>query len=104
MLLSDKGYDAKDLRAAVADRRPRRHPAQVQSEGPDLLLEAPLQGAQPQRGLLQQDRAVPLHRNPLRQDRRELLAAVKLVSIRIWLRGNESTARNCSNKPSHLIQ
>lgn len=50
---------------------PTSRPRPVAVTG-SLLLQAPLQGAQSRREILQPDQAVPTHRNPLRQARRKL--------------------------------
>ena len=66
-----------------------QHPTQGQPQGPDMLQPLPLQGAQPHRAL----KAKQFRRIATRYDKlaENYLAALKLVSIRIWLRGNEST-------------
>ena len=50
-----------------------KHPGQSQSQRPDLFQPIPLQGPRSCRAVLQQDKAVPSRRHPLRQARGELL-------------------------------
>jgi hypothetical protein len=69
-----------------------QHRAEGQPQGPYLLLEAPLQGTQPRRTLLQQDQTVPRIATRFDKTAENFLAAVKLFSVRVWLRGNASTA------------
>jgi len=44
---------------------PGQHFAQIQSQRPNLLQQAPLPGAQPRRAVLQQDQALQAHRHAL---------------------------------------
>lgn len=68
-----------------------QHPAQGQPKGPDLLQ--PLPKA---RNLVERffNKAKQFRRIATRYDKlaENYLAALKLVSIRIWLRSNESTS------------
>jgi hypothetical protein len=67
------------------------HSAEAKSQRPDLLQHVSVSRAQPDRTVLQQDQAMPARRDPIRQIAANYLAFVKLASIRIWLRANEST-------------
>src|SRR3954463_8998596 len=49
-----------------------KHPAEDKPQGPNLLQPLPLQSPQPDRAVLQQDKALSPHRDPLRQARRKL--------------------------------
>jgi transposase len=93
MLLADKGYDANDLRAAVADRKAWANiPPKANRKDPICFS----------KHLYKARNLVERFFNKIKQFRRiatrfdktaeNFLAAVKLVSVRIWLRGNESTA------------
>ncbi|MER8421744.1 IS5 family transposase [Mesorhizobium sp. M1428] len=91
MLLADKGYDANALRNAVTERM-GQHPAQGQPQGPNVLQPLSLQGPQPRRTFF--NKAKQFRRIATRYDKlaENYLAALKLVSTRIWLRGDESTS------------
>jgi len=66
------------------------HSAETKSQKSDLLQPVFVSGAKRDRTVLQQDQAVSACRDPIRQTRGQLLAFVKLASIRIWLRANEA--------------
>ncbi len=92
MLLSDKGYDAKDLRAAVADRKASADILPKCNRKDPICFSKHLYKA---RNLsegffnkIEQFRCIATRFDKTAEN---FLAAVKLVSIRIWLRGNEST-------------
>ncbi|WP_367271604.1 transposase [Mesorhizobium sp.] len=86
MLLADKGYDANALRTVITERKAWANiPPKANRKDP-ICFSPFLYKARNQ-----QSQAVPPHRNPLRQASRELSRRSQLVSIRIWLRGNEST-------------
>ncbi len=93
MLLADKGYDANDLRAVVADRKAWANiPPKCNRKDPICFS----------KHLYKARNLVERFFNKIKQFRRiatrfdktaeNFLAAVKLASIRIWLRCNESTA------------
>jgi transposase len=93
MLLADKGYDANELRMAVADRKAWANiPPKCNRKDPICFS----------KHLYKARNLVERFFNKIKQFRRiatrfdktaeNFLAAVKLVSVRIWLRGNESTA------------
>jgi transposase len=93
MLLADKGYDANDLRAAVRDRNAWANiPPKANRKDPICFS----------KHLYKARNLVERFFNKIKQFRRiatrfdktaeNFLAAVKLASVRIWLRGNESTA------------
>jgi transposase len=93
MLLADKGYDANELRAAVSERQAWANiPPRCNRKDPICFS----------RHLYKARNLVERFFNKIKQFRRiatrfdktaeNFLAAVKLASIRIWLRGNESTA------------
>ena len=73
IVIADKGYDADACAPAFVSKAPSPTfpTAQPQEEVP--LEEGDLPPAQPRRALLQQAQAVPTHRHPLRQARRQLL-------------------------------
>jgi len=93
MLLADKGYDANELRTAVTDRKAWANiPPKVNRKDPICFS----------KHLYKARNLVERFFNKIKQFRRiatrfdktaeNFLAAVKLASVRIWLRGNESTA------------
>lgn len=93
MLIADKGYDADDLRAAVRERKAWANiPPRVNRKSPICFS----------KHLYKARNLVERFFNKIKQFRRiatrfdktaeNFLAAVKLVSVRVWLRGNESTA------------
>jgi transposase len=93
MLLADKGYDANDLRAAVAESGAWANiPPKANRKDPVCFS----------KHLYKDRNRVERFFNRIKQFRRiatrfdktaeNFLAAVKLVSVRVWLRGNESTA------------
>jgi transposase len=67
------------------------HSAETKSQRPDLLQPVSVSRAQFDRTVLQQDQA--MRRAATRYDKlaANYLAFVKVASIRIWLRANEST-------------
>ena len=66
------------------------HPAQLQSERPDLLLETPLQGAQPHRALLQQGLSSDLIRG----------SSTSVGSPRAWRKPPGTSSPPSSPRPS----
>ncbi|MER8824832.1 IS5 family transposase [Mesorhizobium sp. M0991] len=93
MLLADKGYDANALRAAVKDRKAWANiPPKANRKDP-ICFSPFLYKA---RNLVERffNKAKQFRRVATRYDKlaENYLAALKLVSIRIWLRGNESTS------------
>ena len=93
MLLADKGCDANDLRAAVAERKARANiPPKCNRKDPICFS----------KHLCKARNLVERFFNKIKQFRRiatridktaeNFLAAIKLATVRIWLRGNESTA------------
>jgi transposase len=92
MLLADKGYDADALRNAVAGRKAWANiPPKANRKDP-ICFSPFLYKA---RNLVERffNKAKQFRRIATRYDKlaENYLAALKLVSIRIWLRGNEST-------------
>ncbi len=92
MLLADKGYDSNALRSAVTERKAWANiPPKANRKGP--ICFSPL--------LYKARNQIERFFNKIKQFRRiatrydklaeNYLAALKLVAIRIWLRGNEST-------------
>ena len=93
MLLADKGYDANALRAAVTKRKAWANiPPKTNRKDPicfsPLLYRA--------RNLVERffNKAKQFRRVATRYDKlaENYLAALQLVSVRIWLRDNESTS------------
>lgn len=93
MLLADKGYDANDLRAAVAARKAWANIQPKRNRKVPICFSKHLYKA---RNLVERffNKIKQFRRIATRFDKtaENYLAAVKLASIRIWLRGNESTA------------
>ena len=93
MLLADRGYDANSLRVAVSGRKawanipPKANRIEPICFSPFLYRE---------RNLVERffNKAKQFCRIATRYDKLagNYLAALKLVTIRIWLRGNESTS------------
>ncbi|ESY97721.1 transposase IS298 [Mesorhizobium sp. LNHC209A00] len=93
MLLADKGYDANALRNAVTERKAWANiPPKANRKDP-ICFSPFLYKA---RNLVERffNKAKQFRRIATRYDKlaENYLAALKLVSIRIWLRGNESTS------------
>ena len=93
MLLADKGYDTNALRSAVMERKAwANFPPKANRKDPicfsPLLYKA--------RNLVERffNKAKQFRRIATRYDKlaENYLAALELVAIRIWLRGNESTS------------
>lgn len=93
VLLADKGYDANELRAAVRDRRAWANiPPRSNRKDPICFS----------KHLYKDRNLVEPFFNKIKHFRRiatrfdktaeNFLAAVKLACVRVWLRGNESTA------------
>lgn len=61
------------------------------TQRPNLLQPVSVSRAQPDRTVLQQDQAMSARRDRDMTIAANYLAFVKLASIRIWLRANEST-------------
>ena len=72
MVLADRGYDADWIRALVNEQGAWANIPEMQSPAAHLLQSLPLSCAQPRREVLQQDQALPTHRNSLRQTRGQL--------------------------------
>ncbi|WP_157672635.1 IS5 family transposase, partial [Chelatococcus daeguensis] len=92
MLLADKGYDANDLRAAVAERNAWANIPPKRNRKDPICFSRHLYKA---RNLVERffNKIKHFRRIATRFDKtaENFLAAVKLASIRIWLRGYEST-------------
>lgn len=93
MLLADKGYDANVLRTAVTERKAWANiPPKANRKDP-ICFSPFLYKA---RNLVERffNNAKQFRRIATRYDKlaENYLAALKLVAIRIWLRGNESTS------------
>jgi transposase len=93
MLLADKGYDANALRTSVAERKAWANiPPKANRKDP-ICFSPFLDKA---RNLVERffNKGKQFRRIATRYDKlaENYLAALKLVSIRIWLRGNESTS------------
>jgi transposase len=93
MLLTDKGYDANELRIAITDRKAWANiPPKSNRKDPICFS----------KHLYKTRNLVERFFNKIKQFRRiatrfdktaeNFLAAVKLASVQIWLRGNDSTA------------
>jgi transposase len=93
MLLADKGYDANELRIAVTDRKAWANIPPKSNRKDPICFSKHLYKA---RNLVERffSKIKQFRRIATRFDKtaENFLAAVKLASIRIWLRGNESTA------------
>ena len=93
MLLADKGYDANNLRAAVAARNAWANIPPKSNRKDPICFSKHLYKA---RNLVERffNKIKQFRRIATRFDKtaENFLAAVKLVSIRIWLPDNESTA------------
>jgi transposase len=73
MLLADKGYDANALRAAVSMQDAWANiPPKTNRKDPICFSAYLYKARQPDRAVLQQDKALSPHRDPLRQARRKL--------------------------------
>ncbi len=90
MLLADRGYDPDWISELARQQGVGKHPAETQLQRPNLLQPLSLLRTQLDRTVLQQDQAMSTCRNPIRQTRSQLSSVVKLASIRIWSRANES--------------
>lgn len=93
MLLADKGYDANALRAAVRQKKAWANiPPKANRKDP-ICFSPFLYKA---RNLVERffNKAKQFRRVATRYDKlaENYLAALKLVSVRIWLRDNESTS------------
>lgn len=93
MLLADKGYDANSLRSAVTERRAWAN-IPPRSNRKDPICFSPF--LYRDRNLVERffNKIKNFRRIATRYDKlaENYLAALKLVAVRIWLRGNESTA------------
>jgi transposase len=93
MLLADKGYDANSLRSAVTERRAWAN-IPPRSNRKDPICFSPF--LYRDRNLVERffNKIKNFRRIATRYDKlaENYLAAIKLVAVRIWLRGNESTA------------
>ena len=93
MLLADKGYDANALRAAVKEKKAWANiPPKANRKDP--ICFSPFLYKMRNKVERFFNKAKQFRRVATRYDKmaENYLAALKLVSIRIWLRGNESTA------------
>jgi transposase len=93
MLLADKGYDANALRTAITEQNAWANiPPKANRKDP-ICFSPFLYKA---RNLIERffNKAKQFRRIATRFDKlaENYLAALKLVAIRIWLRGNESTS------------
>jgi transposase len=93
MLLADKGYDANALRNAVIERKAWANiPPKANRKDP-ICFSKHLYKA---RNLVERffNRIKHYRRIATRYDKtaENFLAALKLVAVRVWLRGNESTS------------
>jgi transposase len=68
-----------------------KYSAETKSQRPDLLQPVSVSRAQLDRTVLQQDQAVSACRDRYDKLAANYLAFIKIASIRIWLRANEST-------------
>jgi transposase len=93
MLLADKGYDANALRNAVTERKAWAN-IPPKANRKDAICFSPF--LHKARNLVERffNKAKQFRRIATRYDKlaENYLAALKLVAIRIWLRGNESTS------------
>lgn len=93
MLLADKGYDANSLRSAVTERRAWAN-IPPRSNRKDPICFSPF--LYRDRNLVERffNKIKNFRRIATRYDKlaENYLAALKLAAVRIWLRGNESTA------------
>lgn len=93
MLLADKGYDSNALRSAVTERKAWANiPPKANRKDP-ICFSPFLYKARNQIerffNKIKQFRRIATRYDKLAEN---YLAALKLVAIRIWLRGNESTS------------
>lgn len=93
MLLADKGYDANSLRVAIKERSAWANIPPKANRKEPICFSPFLYKA---RNLVERffNKAKQFRRVATRYDKlaENYLAALKLVSVRIWLRGNESTS------------
>ncbi|ANN61158.1 transposase [Mesorhizobium sp. SEMIA 3007] len=93
MLLADKGYDANALRNAVTERKAWAN-IPPKANRKDAICFSPF--LYKARNLVERffNKAKQFRRIATRYDKlaENYLAALKLVAIRVWLRGNESTS------------
>ncbi len=93
MLLADKGYDANELRAAVADRKAWANIPPKRNRKDSICLSKHLYKA---RNLVVRffNKIKNFRRIATRFDKtaENFLAAVKLAPVRIWLLGSEFAA------------
>ena len=93
MLLADKGYDSNALRTVITQRKAWANiPPKANRRDPICFSPFLYQA----RNLVERffNKAKQFRRIATRYDKlaENYLAALKLVAIRIWLRGNESTS------------
>jgi len=91
MLLADRGYDANWIRELARQQGAWANIPPKRNRRPDLLQPVSVSYAKSRRTVLQQDQQC--RRVATRYDKlsANYLAFIKLASIRIWLRANEST-------------
>ncbi len=91
MLLADKGYDSNALRSAVTNQKAWANIPPTVNRREPICFSPFLYKA---RNLIERffDKAKQFRRIATRYDKlaENYLAALKLVAVRIWLRGNES--------------
>lgn len=93
MLLADKGYDANALRTVITERKAWANISPKANRKDPICFSPFLYKA---RNFVERffNKAKQFRRIATRYDKlaENYLAALKLVAIRIWLRGNESTS------------
>jgi len=93
MLIADKGYDANALRQAVLDKKAWANIPPKRNRKDPICFSKYLYR---DRNLVERffNKIKHYRRIATRYDKlaENFLAALKLVAVRIWLRGNESTA------------
>jgi transposase len=92
IFLADQAYDSNAIRERV-EARLRQHPRQVQPQGELRLQRILLSLPQADRMVLWKSASKP-GGLATRYDKRadNFLAAIKLLSTRLWINANESTA------------
>lgn len=91
MLLADKGYDANALRTVITERKAWANISPKANRKDPICFSPFLYKA---RNFVERffNKAKQFRRIATRYDNLADLAALKLVAIRIWLRGNESAS------------
>jgi transposase len=102
MLLTDRGYDSDWIREfARQKRRIGNRSAETKSQRPDLLKPVSVSRMQSRRTVLQQDQAMSTVATRYDKLAANYLGFVKLPSIRIWLRANESAPLTVAGRVRH---